>query len=166
MRLMLIAFLILPIIEIALFIVVGGAIGLWPTLGLVLLSAAAGIMIMQNSSMIFAAQQNEALSSPQTNPSLGEFGFKLVAGVLLLIPGFFTDILGILLLLPPTRAAIGRQWKRRFPLPGSTFTYGSAWPKPQRARQSQIIETDYEVVSDDEASDDPTTRRPSGWTQH
>jgi UPF0716 protein FxsA len=100
------ALIAVPIIEIGLFIQVGGVIGLWPTLGIVLLTALLG-------SYMIRRQGVEALMSLRT--SVGEMrdptrplfdGASIIfAGALLLTPGFLTDSIGLLLLLPPVRTA-------------------------------------------------------------
>ncbi len=106
----LLIFLAVPILEIALFIQVGGLIGLWPTLGLVILTAVAGLTLMR-------AQGLNALNRLQTRVAAGDdpsgpiadAAMILVAGVLLLIPGFFTDALGLVLLIPAARAVLLRR---------------------------------------------------------
>lgn len=98
-----------PMLEIALFVVIGGQIGLWATLAWVVLSAVLGVFVMK----ITAARQALALRSglqglrdPARLAAGGMMG--LVGGVLLILPGFFTDALGLLLLLPPVQALAAR----------------------------------------------------------
>ena len=104
-RLLLLAFILTPIIEIAGFITVGGWIGLWPTLLVVLLTAVAGTILVRQQSAQVISRINTQLSSGQI-PGRALFdGLCLFAAALLLLtPGFFTDIIGLGLLLPPIRS--------------------------------------------------------------
>jgi len=98
-----------PMIEIALFIEVGGWLGLWPTLGIVVLTALIGTVLLR-------AQGTVALSMLQARVQAGEDptgalahgALILVAGIVLLTPGFFTDAVGLALLLPPVRSVVIR----------------------------------------------------------
>ncbi|MFM2356020.1 MAG: hypothetical protein RLZZ528_1756, partial [Pseudomonadota bacterium] len=102
---LLLAFVAVPLIEIALFIKVGGLIGLWPTLFIVLATGIAGSWLIrhQGASTLADIQSSFGELRDPTMP-LAHGALILVAGVLLLSPGFFTDTLGLLLLLPPVRA--------------------------------------------------------------
>jgi UPF0716 protein FxsA len=97
-------FLAVPLIEVALFIEIGGLIGLWPTLGLVVLTAAAGALVVRAQGARALDDLGRALAT-LADPArpLAHGAMILSAGVLLLTPGFFTDALGLLLLLPPVR---------------------------------------------------------------
>jgi UPF0716 protein FxsA len=106
---LLLAFIFVPIIEIGLFIQVGGFLGLWPTIALVLITAFVGASLVRSQGI-------QTLMSVQGRLEQGELpaqqifeGVMLaVAGVLLLTPGFMTDALGMLVLLPAPRAAIAK----------------------------------------------------------
>ena len=104
-RLLLLAFILTPIIEIAGFITVGGWIGLWPTLAVVLLTAVAGTVLVRQQSTQVIARINSQLGAGEI-PGRALFdGLCLFAAALLLLtPGFFTDSIGIALLLPPVRS--------------------------------------------------------------
>ena len=105
--LLLIAFIGIPIIEIAGFITVGSWIGLWWTLGTVLLTAIVGTALVRSQSTSVLARINEQLAAGEM-PARALFDglCLLVAALLLLTPGFFTDAIGIALLLPLVRALI------------------------------------------------------------
>lgn len=106
---LLLLFIFVPIIEIGLFIQVGGFLGLWPTIALVLVTAFVGASLVRSQGL-------QTLMSVQGRLQQGELpaqqileGVMLaVAGVLLLTPGFLTDALGMLVLLPAPRAAIAK----------------------------------------------------------
>ncbi|MBE7732624.1 FxsA family protein [Devosia faecipullorum] len=97
-------FLALPLLEIALFIVVGRAIGLLPTLALVILSALAGGLVLRRQGLDVVARLRSNVSAG-TIPGRAVFDTMLIglAGLLLFLPGFFSDVLGLGLLLPPLR---------------------------------------------------------------
>ena len=105
--LLLLAFIATPIIEIAVFIEVGGRIGLWSTIGVVILTAVIGTALLrqQGISILFRIQEN---LNENRMPVRELFdGVCLVAaGALLLTPGFVTDAIGFLLFVPPVRHAI------------------------------------------------------------
>jgi UPF0716 protein FxsA len=104
-----------PIVEIALFIEVGGAIGLWPTVAVCIATAAAGTLLvrLQGLQIVRRAQARMERNEP---PAAEMFHgiCLLLAGFLLLTPGFFTDAMGLLLLIPPVRVAIGALLWRHF----------------------------------------------------
>lgn len=106
---LLLLFIVVPIIEIGLFISVGGVLGLWPTIALVLITAFVGASLVRSQGL-------QTLMTVQSRLQQGEVpaqqifeGVMLaVAGVLLLTPGFMTDALGMLILLPAPRAVIAK----------------------------------------------------------
>jgi len=104
---LLILFIAIPIIEIGLFIEVGGWIGLWPTLALVILTAIIGVHLLkqQGRNALFNLQNSFQMGKNPAKP-LADGAMILVAGVLLLTPGFFTDAVGFCLLTPFIRDII------------------------------------------------------------
>ncbi|HEY9040277.1 MAG TPA: FxsA family protein [Roseovarius sp.] len=154
---LLLAFIIVPLIEIGLFIQVGGIIGLWPTLLIVVLTAILGTWLVRAQGAVAMGQLRGSFSR-QTDPTepLAHGAMILIAGVLLLTPGFFTDALGFALLTPPFRRAAFAYLRKRINV--QTFSTG-----PQgapRAHDNTTIEGDYHEVS---PPDEP--RGPSGWTR-
>lgn len=105
--LLFVAFLAIPLIEIALFILLGNAIGLWPTLLGVLVTAIVGSFILRIQGVaLFNEIRGTMAQGMLPARALAEAMMVAVAGVLLLTPGYFTDTLGLLLLIPPLRGAI------------------------------------------------------------
>jgi len=105
----LLLFIGVPIAEIAVFIEVGGYLGPWPTIAIVIATAIAGTALLrwQGLQTLYRAQE----SLRQNQFPLAEIfdGLCLVfAGALLLTPGFITDGLGMLLFLPPFRMVLRR----------------------------------------------------------
>jgi UPF0716 protein FxsA len=99
-----------PLTEIAVLIEVGGRIGLWPTLALVVLTAVVGVLMIRLQGFVVVKRLRAQLDRGE--PPLREVFDAVclvIAGVLLLTPGFVTDVIGALLLLPPVRAALFRR---------------------------------------------------------
>jgi UPF0716 protein FxsA len=112
--------LAIPVAEIAVFIQVGSYIGMGITLLLVLASAVFGIWLVRTQGFA-AATRVQAMIAQGESPALGmlEGLALLAAGVLLLIPGFLTDLAAFTLLIPPLRRGIIRFYLRRMRLEGT-----------------------------------------------
>jgi len=153
---LLIAFIAIPLIEIALFIQIGGFIGLWPTLGIVLITAILGSSLVrsQGARELSKLQGSFATLNDPTEP-LANGAMIIFAGALLLTPGFFTDAVGFALLFPPFRAAAFKYAKSRIKV--QQFSMGSRPQHPQ-GPADRVIDGDFEVV-------DPKDNKPSGWTR-
>jgi len=109
-----------PIIEIYLFLEVGALIGTWPTIGIVVLTALIGsILLRQQGLAALGDVQSRLAAGEAPGRLLADGAMILVAGVLLLTPGFFTDTLGLALLLPPARAVVWRYLSTRVKVVGS-----------------------------------------------
>ena len=148
MRLLL-AFIIVPIIEIGLFIKVGDFIGLWPTLLIVIFTAIIGTSLVRSQGIKVLAKLQKTFFTMQ-NPTepLAHGAVILFAGALLLTPGFFTDPLGIFLLFPSFRTFLVRKIMVRFSV--KDFAFGA--PKNE-----DVIDGVFEEISSE--------KKPSGWTK-
>ena len=156
---LILALLALPLIEIALFVVVGGAIGLWATLAWVVISAVLGVMTLRwvaRLGPISFERDVKSLRDPMS-PIAGR-ALTILAGVFLILPGFFTDALGLLLLIRPVQGLVIRILASRFG-PGEADGQGGVtidgdWSEasPSQTRQG--------------ASDPNATQSPSEWTRH
>jgi UPF0716 protein FxsA len=106
---LLLAVLALPFRELAAFIAVAEAIGFFPALALVAVTSMAGAMVLRHAGGNHIARVRIALGANSfTSLQADSAGaITLFAGILLLIPGFITDVLGLLLLLAPLRRALG-----------------------------------------------------------
>ncbi len=157
-------FVAVPIIEIALFIQVGGAIGLWPTLAIVVLTAIAGTTLMRAQGLMTLNRLQTSMAEGR-NPAdpMAQGAMILVAGVLLLTPGFFTDAVGFALLLPPVRIALIRWASSRISMSGVSFSSTSTTQSGGFGRGEKTIDGEYTVVDDE---DSPRPENPSGWTKH
>lgn len=104
------AFVIVPIIEIVLFYVVGTRIGIWPTLALVLLTAFLGSWLVSlQGRATWVEFRRQIVAGEVPTRTIVHGAMILIAGALLLTPGFVTDVVGLLLLVPSVREAL-RRW--------------------------------------------------------
>ena len=103
---LLLAFLLVPVIEIGLFIEIGGWLGLWPTLGIVVFTAFAGAAMVRGQGLhVMGEIRREMEAGRPPARAMAEGALLIVAGCLLLTPGFFTDAVGFALLVPAVRRA-------------------------------------------------------------
>jgi UPF0716 protein FxsA len=107
-------FIAVPIAELAVIIQVGQAIGIWWTIGLLIADSVLGSLLMRAQGRAAWRRFNEAVQTGRV-PAREVLDGALVifGGALLLTPGFLTDVLGLILLLPPTRALVRRVLVRR-----------------------------------------------------
>tara|TARA_R110000868_G_scaffold11751_15_gene57363 strand:+ start:3321 stop:3839 length:519 start_codon:yes stop_codon:yes gene_type:complete len=129
--LLLAIFIAVPVIEIALFIEIGGWIGLWPTIAIVIVTAFAGTTLLRLQGLaVLRRVQESAARNELPVQEVFDGLCLLVAGVMLLTPGFFTDALGFLLFVPVFRrfagAAIWRWMVRNGNISVSAGGFGSA----------------------------------------
>ncbi len=124
--------LALPIIEIAVFILVGSKIGVLWTIALVILSAMAGSLLLRIQG--FGALNRiraELDAGRDPGRELAHGAMIMLAAVLLLIPGFVTDVIGLLLFIPPVRDVAWRFLKRRIVVSGSVLDRLRRLSQPQ-----------------------------------
>jgi UPF0716 protein FxsA len=153
------ALIVVPIIEIALFIKVGGFLGLWPTIAVVIGTAVLGGILLR-------AQGFEAMRRLQASLEAGgdprgpmaHGAMILVAGLLMLTPGFFTDAVGFLLLIPPVRQALIAWIGPR--LAARTVVMGAHYERRTRRPDDGSIEAEYVDVTDG-----PKRPGGSGWSR-
>ncbi len=112
--LLIVLFIVVPIAELYVIIQVGEAIGLWPTLALLLADALLGAFLLKHQGRGAWRRFNEALAQRRfPGKEVADGVLIVIGGTLLLAPGFLTDIVAIFLLIPPTRAIV-RGLLRRF----------------------------------------------------
>lgn len=159
--------LLLPVAEIATFVEVGDWIGTGPTVGLVILSAILGTVLIRWQGLSVLKRAQEAAERGEVPVGAVFEGFcVVVAGVLLIIPGFLTDIVGLLLFIPPVRNALGR-WLFERMRGNATFQMhgrmgGRTWStdgghEPRNRPPPGVIDVDYREV-------DPGEEKTGGET--
>lgn len=151
-----IAFLAVPLIEIALFIQIGGVIGLGWTLLIVIITAVIGTILVRQQGMQALGQVRSSFNTMQDpSEALAHGAMILFSGALLLTPGFFTDAVGFALLVPGVRLALFH-WARKRVKVTSFSTYSA------HQSRSDTIDGTYSEVEQDTSEN----QRPSGWTKH
>ena len=161
---LLIAFIGVPLIEIGLFIQVGGWLGLWPTLLIVVITAILGTALVRSQGAA-ALRDIQGSFDRMDNPTepIAHGAMILLSGALLLTPGFFTDAVGFSLLVPRVREAVFSFIRKRikvqsFEMNASGTVYRTA------PRRSDIIDGEFHEVDPDSVEPRPA-ERPSGWTR-
>ncbi|MBN8629271.1 MAG: FxsA family protein [Rhodobacterales bacterium] len=109
--------LALPLVEIGLFVTLGAKLGLWLTLAWVILTGVLGVLLLRGLALGGRETLRRGLQEGLHDPlsPLANRALMAMAAVLLILPGFFTDTLGLLLLLPPVRGLIVNVLARRMP---------------------------------------------------
>ena len=147
---LLLLFIVVPVLEIWLFIIIGGAIGTYITLSIILLTAILGTFLVKAQG-IYVLKEIQRKFDKLKNPTepIVHGAMILFAGALLLTPGFFTDSMGFLLLIPNVRA-VAFAWLKsnlkfiKYPPSESQFT--------EEKNYSDIEITDYKEVQPEESS--------------
>lgn len=169
---LLIAFIAVPMIEIGLFIQVGGLIGLWPTLAIVLVTAVLGTTMVRSQGLSVLAKLQASMAG-EGNPAeqMVHGAMILFSGALLLTPGFFTDAVGFALLVPGIRVALFNWAKRNVKMQSIHMhaqgfgPQGTAQPRGANVhQQTGTIEGEFTEI-DPESIDPKPGDRPSGWTR-
>lgn len=145
--------LLLPIVEIAAFILVGGEIGVLPTIGLTLLATlVGGILLRVQGFGAMRRIQKEMDAGNDPGREMAHGAMIMLAGILLLIPGFVTDIFGLLLFVPFIRDVAWRFLRKRLNVVTS-FQFGfpgASQGSQHRGRTIDLDEDDYERRNDRE----------------
>jgi UPF0716 protein FxsA len=131
---LLLAFLVVPIVELYLFVAVSSSIGFGAALFWIVAVSVAGAWLVKREGMGAITRANRKVASGELPTDELINGILIVvAGALMLTPGFLTDAVGLLLLLPPSRAVLRRVLRKRFQagpiliggrFPGSSFPGG------------------------------------------
>lgn len=167
-------FIGVPIAEIAMFITVGGLIGLVPTLATVVATAVVGATVLRRQGMAVLTEAQRSMDGGRLpiDPVIHGL-FLVIAGVLLLTPGFLTDAAGFALLVPPVRLAIARWLLERLRTSdrvhvhtvhmGGFRTKTTHHADPGQHDAGPVIEGEAIRVEDNEGDD--RTRSGSPWRQ-
>lgn len=163
--LLLLLFIGIPLLEITLFIQVGGAIGLGWTLAIVIITAALGAFMVRSQGARAMLNLRSSFSNLQDpTEHLAHGAMILFSGALLLTPGFFTDFVGFALLVPTVRTRVYEHLRTRVNV--QRFEMGPNTGDPSRpphrpGPRDQVIEGEFEEIDPERAQ----KRGPSGWTK-
>ena len=146
--LILAAFIGVPLLEIAVFIQVGGWLGQWPTLALVVLSALVGTWELRAQGLATLARARAVIDSGRMpTREIFDGACLLIAGVLLITPGFVTDAVGLLLFVPAVRAYLRRLLAARISASVKTRVFVHGEKMHPRAGNGPVIDGEYRDVS-------------------
>lgn len=154
-KILLIAFLAVPILEIYLLFQVGGIIGVGWTILIVIGTAILGASLLRQQGLATWTRLNQSLAQGQLPPTILVEGILLLlSGAFLLTPGFFTDAIGFLFLTPPVRKTFAAYLLRRgmfmassrMQSTHSSHTHAQSESHP---KQNNVIEGEYERRDDD-----------------
>ena len=137
MGLLVVLFILLPIAEIYVIVKVGEAIGILPTLALLIVDGFLGAALARSQGRAAWIRFNRALAEGRVpGREVFDGAMIIVGGAFLLAPGFITDAIGLVLLLPPTRAAfrglIARMARRRMTMAPRVIFFGGSARGPGR----------------------------------
>jgi len=177
---LLLMFIGVPIAEIAVFIQAGDAFGLWPTVGAVVGTAVLGSILLrsQGLSLLFKARENMEQGVFPVKEAFDGICL-VVAGALLLTPGFITDTVGFLLFVPPLRAGLRGLMASRMTIhtqgagaagftaqsPGAPFQSGQPG-NATHSRDPRVIDGEFvEITPEETAEMDSKNSNPnSPWS--
>jgi UPF0716 protein FxsA len=126
--------------EIAVFIMVGRAIGVIATLALILATSIAGATMLRDAGILTVLRLQQRRGNPAA--VIAEGGARMIAGLLLMIPGFLTDLMAVAVLVPGLRRSLLARMRRA----GS----GADEASPIR-NESTIIDGEFRHLDDDES---------------
>lgn len=170
MKILFLAFVMVPIAEMAVLIKVGSIIGALNTIGFVVLTAFIGAAMLRRQGLNTLLRANRKLSSGELPAQEVAEGFLLaLGGALLLTPGFITDAFGFFLLIPVTRKALVQKVVDRMLVfnnqtMGQTEFYGT-YQQYRRDQGDTIIEGEFyredrrSASGNDRISNDPTDKK-------
>jgi UPF0716 protein FxsA len=164
--LLLLLFIGIPLLEITLFIQVGGAIGLGWTLTIVIGTAVLGAWMVRSQGARAMLNLRTSFSNLQdpTEP-LAHGAMILFSGALLLTPGFFTDFIGFALLIPAVRSAVFRYLRARINVQNFQMGPDGQRPRPSNPHgqpRDRVIDGEFKEVD----PENPQQDDPSDWTKH
>jgi UPF0716 protein FxsA len=144
-----------PVIEISLFVLVGGQVGVWGVLGLIALAALAGVLLLRLWGGQAVAQLRQGVAAGQDpGPALVAGALRAMGAGLLILPGFLSDAVGLLLLLPPVQAVVIDRIRARI-----ITAAMAAGPVPQGDR---VVDGEFQDITPGPRA----THVPSEWTRH
>lgn len=143
----------MPITEIAVFLLVGGAIGALPTIAIIIVTAALGAYLLKRQGISALARLRTDMDAGRVPAgAIGHAVTIAIAGVLLLTPGFITDTIGFLLFVPGVRRTLWRQ------IAGSVRVHQARGPGGEGPFRRRTHARTIELDRDDYRPNDPPPR--------
>ena len=151
------AFIIVPVIEITVFIQLGSEIGVWNTVILIILTAIIGAWLLRSQGLATLHRAQKSIQK-QVLPVAEVFDglCLIVAGVLLLTPGFVTDAAGLILFLPLFRAILRKQiWALLAKSESARVWVNAENPASSQSEGINTIDGDFREVGPEDSHPDP-----------
>lgn len=143
--LLVLAFIVVPLVELWVIVEVGGLLGFWPTIALLLVDSVLGAVLVRREGSRAWRKFREALSAGRVpGDEIIQGALLLFGGALLLTPGFVTDVVGLALVLPLTRGPVARLLRLRMvpvPLQVGTGMWNQTRP-PTGGRRERDADAD------------------------
>lgn len=166
------ALFLIPAAEIYVIVAIGGAIGAWPTVGLLALGCLAGAwLIRREGQRAWAALRDSLTTGRAPEREIADTPILMLGGVLLATPGFITDVFGLLVVLPPTRPLIRRMVRgytarrmRRVTIAGGPFGPADPFPpaeEPPLRYEARVVRDEDPHVIRAEVTDTESGPPPS-----
>jgi UPF0716 protein FxsA len=156
--LVLLLVILVPVLELVVMFKVAGAFGWLETLSVLILISVAGAWLVRRQGLSMLMRiQTELSEGKVPTKSVVDGLLVLVAGVLMLTPGFVTDLVGLLLLFPPTRIALRSALIHRYR--SRVEVYRNTAARGRRVWTRAVVDDD---VIDAESFEEPPRRNPSG----
>ena len=154
-------FVVAPLVELFVLVQVTHLIGLLPALALLVVLSLFGAWLVKREGLIVIRRLRSALSAGEmpTN-SLVDGGLIVIAGALCIVPGFLSDSIGLLLLVPPVRALVRKRLIARWSIGGASRITG-------RFSSSAVIDVDYlgDITPNRTGSNQPIAELEPGTDQ-
>jgi UPF0716 protein FxsA len=158
-------FIALPIIELTGLILAGEEFGALNVVLWVILSFLIGIQVIRMAGWVTARNLQDSMRrGDMPLGAMFQAAGMVFAGIFLIIPGFLTDFIGLLLLIAPVRDAIGRSVATKSTFHTHSSMHGTGFTQNPTRQDDSVIDGEFTVV--DDAQDDQTTRKPSDPTEH
>ena len=151
-----------PLVEIGLFVVIGGSIGLLATMTIVIGTGMVGVLLLRRLGLNTPGRlRGEMGRMRDPLGAAGDSALRALAALFLILPGFLTDFLGVFLLLPPVRQALIKIVATRVSTPSMRSDH------PARRSDGIVIDGEFVEVDTVSSEDGPSkSNSPSGWTRH
>lgn len=154
--LLFVVFVAIPLLELAIIIQVGQLIGVWGTIASLLAISLVGAALVKHEGLRATMRLREALAEGRwPGAEVVDGALLLFAGALLLTPGYFTDAVGLLLLLPPSRSVVNRALRNRTRLLTGLGPAPSGAGRQGPHRRDGVVDVDIVDVRRSGEEDDP-----------
>jgi UPF0716 protein FxsA len=157
-------FVAVPLLELALLIKVGQSIGFWSTMGIIVVTAALGVAVMRSHGIKTMQRAQASLAEGKTPvQSVVDGTFIMFAGLLLISPGLITDLVGLMLLIPPVRRVVGNWSMGKLLASGNVHTWTTHTSETRSSGGYSRTTESQERFESPTGSDEASEAGPKRW---